>query len=552
MERLFPTHEIRKSRECTPVWTLTTLDAGGLSHPEKVIVPGVWETMPALRAYRGRGIYEQKIVTGGNVRFLFGGVSFQARVTLDDFLLCEHYGAYTAFEAIAEHLEPGEHILRIEADNRFGDHSALHIPNDYYAYGGVNRPVVIEELKDAYLVYSRIRTAKTETGWEARAAIEVRSLANEPLNACLRLSIAGKSVTKEIPLPARESVQTEVTLACGDVRAWSPEDPVLYPVHTVLKLNGQSSDDLIDRIGFREIRIEDRTIYLNGKPLRLKGFNRHEEYGSFGLSAPLEAMMQDIQLLKNLSANCVRTCHYPNDPRFLDLCDETGILVWEESHVRGFQEDRMRHPLFMLQLLQCTREMVEQHYNHPSIFIWGSLNECADNTEYGAECYREVFSLIRELDPDRPVTAALLERPGGRVYSDCDVISINLYPQWYHTTPVREAIDRKLQEARENGGADNPVVISEIGAGAVYGYHDPFGSAKWSEERQCVILRDQITAVLTHPEITGLFLWQFADVRVDEEWFARRPRSFNNKGIVDEYRRPKLAYQTVKELFEQF
>ncbi len=93
--------------------------------------------------------------------------------------------------------------------------------------------------------------------------------------------------------------------------------------------------------------------------------------------------------------------------------------------------------------------------------------------------------------------------------------------------------------------------MSEIGAGAIMGYHDPFGEAKWSEERQCTILREQIEAVLSHPDCIGVFLWQFADVRVDESWFSTRPRTMNNKGVVDEYRRPKLAYATVKKLFHR-
>ena len=133
MERLFYTHEIRKSRACAPLWTLTTLDAGGLEGPEKVAVPSVWESHPALRKYRGRGVYEQEIVCGGNVRLFFGGVSFKARVYLDDLLLAEHYGAYAGFGALALGLSRGRHRLRVEADNRFGEDSALHIPNDYYA-----------------------------------------------------------------------------------------------------------------------------------------------------------------------------------------------------------------------------------------------------------------------------------------------------------------------------------------------------------------------------------------------------------------------------------
>lgn len=550
MERLFATHNIRKSRECAPVWTLTTLDEGGLTESEKVIVPSVWESYPALRKYRGRGVYEQKITAGGNVRLWLGGVSFRAKVYLDGALLAEHYGAYTGFEALAKNLPFGEHTLRVEADNRFDADSALHIPNDYYAYGGINRPVIVEEVGNAYITWLHVTPRKTAGGWSVNAQVSVRNLGDQPFHGTLQLSLTGKEVTEEIEIQSHETALYALSMDCGKVTPWSPESPALYQVTAKLLENGETIDDLIDRIGFREIRVEGKQILLNGQPLRLKGFNRHEEYGSFGLSAPPEAMMQDIHLMRDMGANCVRTCHYPNDPRFLDLCDETGLLVWEESHVRGFTEDKMRHPRFMEQLRQCTTEMVEQHYNHPAIFIWGSLNECADDTEYGAACYREIFSLLRKLDQSRPVTAALLERPGGKVYDTMDVVSVNIYPQWYHNTPAQDGLNRKLLEAARGGGENKPMIVSEIGAGAIYGYHDPFGEAKWSEERQCAILKEQITAVLSHSDVMGIFLWQFADVRVAEEWAMSRPRTYNNKGVVDEYRRPKMAYQVVKELFK--
>ncbi len=549
MERVFMTHEIRKSRECAPIWTLTTPDAGGLDRPEKVIVPGVWEAHPALRNYRGRGIYEQQITCGGNVRIWLGGVSFRGSVYLDDALLAEHYGAYTGFEGLALNVPAGEHTLRVEADNRYGDDSALHIPNDYYCYGGINRLVVVEELGQCYITRCHVTPVDGADGWTAEAEVAIHNLSGEGTRGTVSVSVAGKTATAEVELPGNRTTVVTMKIVCGIVATWTPETPKLYTVKAVLEMDGTAADDWIDRIGFREIRIQGNRILLNGAPLRLRGFNRHEEYGAFGLSVPVEGMMRDLQLMREMGANCVRTCHYPNDPLFLDLCDETGMLVWEESHARGLDETKMRHPRFMDQLRASTEEMIEQHFNHPSIFIWGCLNECADDTEYGAACYREILGMLKHLDGSRPVTAALLERPGGLVYGEMDAVSVNLYPQWYHDTPVRDALERKIREIRENGGEGKPVIVSEIGAGAIYGFHDPLGEAKWSEERQGRILRDQIAGVLGNPEVTGVFLWQFADVRVADEWFAGRPKTYNNKGAVDEYRRPKLAYQTVREMF---
>ena len=549
MERLFDTHIVRGHRACEPVWTLTTLDEGGLDGPEKVIVPGVWESHPALRRYRGRGVYRQRVTLGGNIRLWLGGAGFQTRVYLDDVLIAEHYGAYTGFEALATGVAQGEHVLSVEVDNRFGESSALHVPNDYYAYGGINRPVMLETLSDVYIVQCHYTPRRGKDGWTVDVEAVLRNICAEAREGELSATVAGHTACREVRLKAGETVSFALSVCCGDARSWSPDEPVLHIASALLTLNGAHADDLIDRVGLREIRLEGRQILLNGAPLRVKGFNRHEEWGGFGLSVPVEAMMQDLQLMRDMGANCVRTSHYPNDPRFLDLCDELGMLVWEESHARGFDEAGMRHPLFMEQLCLSTREMVAQHYNHPCVFLWGCLNECADDTEYGAACYREIFGLLREMDASRPVTAALLERPGGTVYGDMDVVGINIYPRWYHDTPVAQALAVKLREIDENGGAGKPVIVSEIGAGAVYGFHDPLGMAKWSEERQCAILKEQISAVLAHPDIAGVFIWQFADVRVDESWADKRPNTRNNKGVVDAFRRPKMAYQTVKELY---
>ncbi|MGN0972422.1 MAG: glycoside hydrolase family 2 protein [Aristaeellaceae bacterium] len=549
MERMFVTHRVRSSRETLPLWTMTTLDPGGLPSPVKVMVPGVWESLPALKRYRGRAVFEQEVACGGHVRFWFGGVSFRARVWLDEQEIGAHYGAYTGFEAIVRDLPQGRHTLRVEADNRYGEDSALHVPNDYYAYGGINRPVLIEQLGAAMICSAHVTPRLEEGVWHAQVDVRLRELSCVDAVYQLRIEVAGDAVEKQLSFTEGGECTVRVDLPCLEARAWSPESPVLTELRVTLLAYGKPVDDLIDRFGFREVRVEGKRLLLNGQPLRLKGFNRHEDFNDFGVCVPAEAMLRDLQLLRDLGANCVRTCHYPNDPRFLDLCDELGILVWEEAHARGLSEKQMRNPAFMPQQEQCVREMVDQHMNHPSIFIWGCLNECEDTTSYGAECFRSVFRLLKQLDPSRPTTAALLERSGSLVGDDSDVVSINIYPQWYHDTPVEEAYARKLGETGAVRGDGKPVIVSEIGAGAIPGYHDPFGQAKWSEERQCAILRSQLEAVLGNPDCSGVFLWQLADVRVDESWFAKRPRCMNNKGVVDEYRRPKLAYQTVKELF---
>lgn len=549
MERMFATHRLRKSNEAMPLWKMTTLDAGGLDAPTTFMVPGVWETIPALHNYRGRAVFEQTIRCGGNVRIWLGGVSFWGKVWLDDALQAEHYGAYTGFEALALHVPEGEHTLKVEADNRFGGDSALHVPNDYYSYGGVNRPVVIEQLGDCFLTRLHCTPVLSDGAWQLRIRATARNLTESPIRTTVTVEAAGTGESAEVTLPPMGETDAVMTLCCPEAKPWSPASPCLTQVTARLLRDGAAVDDLIDRTGFREVRLAGKQILLNGEPLRLKGFNRHEDDGTFGVSMPVEAMMRDLMLMRDMGANCVRTCHYPNDPRFLDLCDELGMLVWEESHARGLSEKQMRHPLFMQQTEQSTREMIDQHINHPAIFIWGCLNECADDTPYGAACFRRIFRLLHELDASRPMTAALLERPGSLIYADSDVVSVNIYPRWYHDTLVTDGLRSKMAEIAAGGGGEKPLIVSEIGAGAIYGHHDPFGEDKWSEERQCAILREQISAVLSHPDCAGVFIWQFADVRVAPEWAMGRPKTCNNKGVVDAFRRPKMSYQVVKELF---
>jgi beta-glucuronidase len=260
-------------------------------------------------------------------------------------------------------------------------------------------------------------------------------------------------------------------------------------------------------------------------------------------------MQRDIMLIKDTGANCVRTCHYPNDERFLDLCDENGLFVWEEAHGRGLNEDRMRNPHFLEQSRLSITEMITEHYNHPSIFVWGLLNECASDTAYGRSCYAELIELIRSLDRSKPVTFASCKLLADICLDLVDIVSYNIYPKWYKNIPCDEYLAGCIEYIRANGGAGKPIIISEIGAGAVYGYRTNI-RCKWSEEYQLDALDEQLSTVLNNPECSGVIVWQFADCRIDEGWFAKRPKSQNNKGVVDMYRREKLSYAKVKEIFQ--
>lgn len=551
MIRTFETHKVRKQRELTGcLWDFSPCQGEKSGNTYRVATPCCWENHPEFGSYRGEGLYTTTFNVGGNIRLEFKGVSHTAAVYLDGEEIASHYNAYTAFSAIVKNLKVGEHKLTIKADNRFSEKSALHIPNDYMSYGGVSRPVVLEELKDVYIKNIYVTPYMSEGKWNVNVRVTVENISEGDKSVDVIAETAGIAYRWQGEnIPANEERELTAELTFEDVDVWEPGSPKLYTVSAEILSDGIKMDDLIDRMGFREVAVEGKRILLNGKPLKIKGLCRHEDHPQFGCAMPYSAMAADLEIIRHLGANSVRTSHYPNDEVFLDLCDEYGILVWEENHARGLSEENMRNPNFERQAEEVIREMIPLHYNHPSIYIWGILNECASDTEYGKECYKKQLDLIKSLDTSRPHSFASCKFKTDICFGLPDVVSYNIYPLWYHDTPVEEYLDDLYQWVqKETEGAGKPFLITEIGAGGIYGYRNNYAS-KWTEDYQATALKKQVSAVLDYEDCCGVYIWQFCDIRISEEWFGGRPRTMNNKGIVDEFRRRKLSYEVVRELY---
>ena len=202
--------------------------------------------------------------------------------------------------------------------------------------------------------------------------------------------------------------------------------------------------------------------------------------------------------------------------------------------------------------------MVRARVKHPSVIMWGFLNE----GRIGGECVRAVFeenaSLLRTLDPSRLVTFASNRPMNNPQFDLADVISINVYPGWYECDDVEEPLDLIRPYLREcfaaidaSGFADKPVLVSEIGAEAIYGWHDAHNDF-FTEEYQAEYLRRACTEAVENPRCCGISIWHFSDIRTySGSRSMKRPRTYNNKGIFDEYRRPKAAVSAVAEIFRQ-
>ena len=514
MVRSFKNHRIRKSRELSSdLWEFHALEGNLKDKKYQVFVPSCWENYPGFESYRGKGMYARDFEGEGTFRLEFKGVSHTAEIYVDGKKVGEHYNAYTPFEVLVRDLEPGVHRLEVAADNSFSEKSALHVPNDYKSYGGISRAVVLEDIEKVYIkwvhftpVWKQPKQGE-EKQWFCNIAVCVRNISQNAFEGSIEIELAGKKLAElQVSLKGEETGRVETgEILCGDMEMWCPENPKLYELNTVLKdWERVEIDDCIERVGFREIQINGKDILLNGKKIFIKGLCRHEDHPHF---------------------------------------------VWEENHARGLSEEQMRNPHFEKQCETCIREMITVHYNHPSIYIWGILNECASNTEYGESCYRQQYELIRTLDSSRPRSSASCQFKTDRCFGYPEVVSYNIYPLWYHDTPPKEYLEDLYQWVQsDTEGRGKPFMITEIGAGAVYGYRHP-DHVKWTEEYQAEALEKQIQAVAGQEGCSGIYIWQFCDTRISEEWFGTRPKTMNNKGVVDEYRRRKQSYDIVKKLY---
>eukprot|EP00747_Dinoflagellata_sp_TGD_P075064 gnl/TRDRNA2_/TRDRNA2_158579_c2_seq1.p1 gnl/TRDRNA2_/TRDRNA2_158579_c2~~gnl/TRDRNA2_/TRDRNA2_158579_c2_seq1.p1 ORF type:complete len:377 (+),score=14.98 gnl/TRDRNA2_/TRDRNA2_158579_c2_seq1:112-1131(+) len=329
-------------------------------------------------------------------------------------------------------------------------------------------------------------------------------------------------------------------------------------------------DSMEVRFGLRLISIggnQNRSILLNGKPIKLKGVNRHEFFPNLGPALPQSQYKADIALLQTtLNANFVRGAHYPQDERFLDLCDERGVLVWAEALGWNNSVQQMNDTIFMDAQIQTVNAMVDTHFNHPSVILWGFFNEGESDSNASRLSYARMAGEFRRRDRMRLVTWGNHKKERDVNLELADVVSFNHYPGWYghyNWTMVKRVWRRHATWVLENFPG-KPFLISEAGADGFAGNHKYiYVAGRGSEDYERLIDRgrgseeyerliDGMTADIATRDsrIAGISLWQFTDIKVDEDNSSlHRPGGLNSKGLFDMWRHPKLAAGRVGKLY---
>ena len=220
----------------------------------------------------------------------------------------------------------------------------------------------------------------------------------------------------------------------------------------------------------------------------------------------------------------------------------------------GFSEEALADPTVVERGLEMHREMVRYYYNHPSIILWGMHNEIQLGTCAAYQLTDKYYAYLKEYGGNRAVVYAS-DKPWEDIcFGLCDIICLNQYYGWYYGYEAdawEKFLERFTEKTKELGVSDKPIVMSEFGCAAIYGCHDDEGIL-WSEENQAAQLGHALEVFHSHPSVIGSFIWQFADIRTCLEAGINRARGFNNKGILNEYRKPKLAYRVAKEKYLSF
>lgn len=544
-------------------WTYT---AAGQAAGQQVHLPHTWNTDAYTTRHYRRGaarytrpLHIDSAWQGRNIYIVVDGAATQSAVSIDGREAGTHVGAYSPHTVdITPYVHPGStHMLEIDVDNSSPDvppHSA-----DFTFMGGLYRDVHLVVAEPLHLDFSDNRegfrasasllpdgtTGTLAVGGTVRGVAEARGKVK--VQATLS-DASGAVVASRTVRPARNG---EFTLDFGtleNISPWSPDAPALYSLRVAVADGARTTDSATCAVGFRTFGFDDQGRFLvNGTPVKLRGMCRHQDARPCGIALTDEMHRRDMQLIKDLGANFVRISHYPQDDAVLEMADRLGLIVWEEIPVIDYVPDT---PDFARNSEAMLREMIRSHRNHPSVAMWGYMNEILLRrppveldacTQRALALARRLEEVVREEDPTRLSTMAF---HGSDVYHDAgladitDVKGWNLYQGWYGGD--MGGFEKHMSRQHREHPAHR-LIVSEYGAGSDLRLHSLRPEAfDFSTEYQQAYLEHYLPVIEDSTFIAGASHWNFVDFSSANR--AESMPHINNKGLATADRRLKDVY----------
>ncbi|MCS7060668.1 MAG: GNAT family N-acetyltransferase [Anaerolineae bacterium] len=516
------------------------------------------DCLPELTGYEGAGWFRcildlPEECAAQHLSLRFEGVHDNARVWVNGQFAGAHNGGFLRFSLPVTHLlRPGLNSIAVRADNMPRDAEAPPKQPRLQPAGGILRdvaldcqglirleqPVFVAEATGVFEAHVRV-VNDTDQDCEAGVVLVISDASGNPVFS---------SDAHPVLVAGRTAQTVSVIGLAPNITPWSPEQPALYTAAFALA-HSAGFDEIKTRIGFRTVEIVGGRFILNGRPIRLHGFNRHEDAPRRGMTPDPEQVEQDLRQMKQLGANFVRLCHHPHHPLELDVCDQIGMLVMGEISLDRDDGDHLAE--------RQVREMIERDVNHPSIILWSISDEIDGNSPEAIAGNliageAELVDLARRLDRSRPVTHVSDRRMPLSAFTNDDVICVNGYPSWSdrgrRAPPNDDFADavrwwRDHLDALHTRYPDKPILISAFGYPALRGV---FGN-DLGEDAQARAICEEARA-FDLPYVCGMTLWCYADHPAPEESLTNRMTT-SPFGVVTRDRRPKQALHHVATLF---
>lgn len=511
---------------------------------DKITVPGDWNTQEErLYLYEGTVWYNKNFTFNKEreQRYLlyFGAVNYKAIVYVNGNKVGEHEGGFTSFNFdITGFLKDGDNFVTVKVDNRRERNQVPTVNTDWWNYGGITRSVHIVSVPKTHVSDYRLQLDPNDPN-TLRGSLMVSGSKASKGKAVIAIPELGLEETVSINNASRVAFSFNAKPAL-----WSPQTPKLYDVQ--ISYNGET---IHDRIGFRTIKTNGEDIELNGKSVFLKGISIHEESPlTSGRAWSEEDARTLLQWAKELGCNFVRLAHYPHNEHMLRVADEMGLMVWSEIPVYWtvLFENKAVYKIAEQQL----GEMIHRDINRASVIMWSMANE-TPSTEARLSFISNLIKQARELDDTRLITAAmdtqsttkngiLIDDP---LASEVDIIGVNSYCGWY----VSEA--SKCAGLKWESKYHKPIIMSELGAGALQGLHGE-SNERWTEEFQASVYVHNLEMVDNMTALRGLSPWILKDFRSPRRPLKHIQDFWNRKGLVSEKGIRKKAWYVLRDYYE--
>ena len=535
----------------------------------RVDLPHTWNAQDALGGKidykRGIGNYSKKLYVrpeweGKRLFLRFEGANNVSNVFVNGKHVGEHRGGYGAFIfELTDKVNYGKNNDILVRVNNGEQLDIMPLVGDFNFYGGIYRDVhllVTDNICISPLDYASpgvylVQKQVSDKQADVCARVNLSNATSQAQTATVKVEVKDGAKTvyeaeKEITIRPRTDVQAEeLNFTLTNPRLWNgTADPFMYQTVITLVKDGKQIDSIEQPLGLRYYTTDaDKGFFLNGKHLPLRGVCRHQERAEVGNALFPIHHEEDTRIMREMGVNAIRLAHYPQSTYMYDLMDQNGMVTWAEIPFVGpggyADKGFVDQPSFRENGKEQLKELIRQHYNHPSICFWGLFNELKEYGDNPVEYVKELNVLAHQEDPTRPTTSA--SNQDGALNFITDNIAWNRYDGWYGATPAT------LGTWLDKTHAAHPeikIAISEYGAGAsIYHQQDSLvqtdPTSWWHPENWQTEYHIQNWRIINaRPYVWGSFVWNMFDFGAAHRTEGDRP-GINDKGLVTHDRKVK-------------